>query len=198
MARLGNGNWTIEWVSEREERMNSFPFRLRQPKLILASKHNMNLYVASDESICTSTSYRLPSKFFSAMKYFRFENAVHFNKKKTSREEKTYTRVSNEITAESRNTKNIFFTNLEHKKTTKKNPKCFTTTTHLSVSAIFFFSFKKQSYKNHNGIYHTNTTKGWMLLSPEPPHQLFNVIVSRVLAYKKNIGKFMLQHKNHH
>lgn len=58
----------------------------------------------------------------------------------------------------------------KRKKTTEKKPKCLTTTLGTSVSAMFsslflYFSFGKQSYKNHNGIYRTHTTSGnWKYL----------------------------------
>lgn len=44
------------------------------PKLSILSKHNMSLYVASDVPQHLIGSKRV----FSAMKYFSFENAVHF------------------------------------------------------------------------------------------------------------------------
>lgn len=106
--------------------------------------YNMNLYVSFDVPQHHLIGFEA-SFFFRLWNIFVLRMLYIWSWKKRRKEtekKKTYTRISNEIAAESKNTKNIFFTNLWiQEDNTKKKLKCLTTTQPFPVSAIFFVFF---------------------------------------------------------
>lgn len=145
-----------KWKSNDREREGEKEFHsIPSPTLskqILASKHNMNLYVASESPLCTSTSYRLRSKFFfSAMKYFWFWECCTFlrnnddndddGEEAAKKREKNFTHLCwTKLQRKAEIRRMISSRNQVYEKTTKRKPKCFTTTAtkHLSMYQRFF------------------------------------------------------------
>jgi predicted AAA+ superfamily ATPase len=96
------------------------------------------------------------------MKYFRFENAVHFGglkkRRKENGEEKKnlYTNIKPKLQQKAE-IRRIFSSRIfEYKKTTQKRNSNALQQHNRSLCISDFF-LQNQSYKNHNGIYQTYT-----------------------------------------
>lgn len=152
---LGNRNRTREQRRKRRIPFHSVPDyrKLLKPKLILAS-----ICCLRCVPYTTGSDARL---FFFGYGIFLFWECCTFLKKKKRRKAtKKIFNTNIQRNYSKKKYEEYFFTNLEHKKTTEKKPKCFTTTPLLYITDIFYFSFRTQSYKNHNGIYQTDTNIG--------------------------------------